>query len=128
MAKSLRSKQKRKMRAVKRVRCAERELKKLHEMVKKTEEKEALSSGLEAKVKAQLGNSMETDSVPVKATKVVKSSVSAMETDDTSSTTRRSKRTMQDKNGQYPSWMNGRRLQKQKATVKRLKGKKNKKK
>ena len=113
------------MRAIKRIRYGEKELQRLKEMVAKTEEKEATESGAIKKLTAQ---SMETDSAVqiVKKTKVPKSSdLIEMETDESKTGTHK-KKTMLDKNGQYPGWMNSRRLKKQRTLVKRLKNKKKK--
>ena len=129
MAKSLRSKHKRRMRAIKRIRYGEKELKKLVDMVEKTKEKE--SKGLEAvaELQTKLGDSMETEVIgTVKSTETCKPlEPKQMEIDQNKQTVRKMK-TMLDQNGQYPEWMNGRRLRKQKAIVKRLKKKRNQKK
>ena len=115
MAKSLRSKHKRRMRAIKRIRYGEKELNRLKEMINKTEKREK-----------QFTHSMETDATVMQFEKNTAQNFTKMETvnDETRSLPRN--RTLLDKNGQYPTWMNGRRLKKQKALVKRLKSNKKK--
>lgn len=98
------------MRAIKRVRYGEKELKRLTEMVSKTEQKE----------------SSKTDTVmaaveEIVSKKIDKTSGESMETDQ--ALLDRNKKTLQNEHGQYPEWMNGRRLKKQKVAVKRLKRK-----
>lgn len=127
MAKSLRSKRKRKMRAVKRIRYGEKELARLKEMVAKTEEKEAKASGAIQKLVGQFTNEMDVDSATaIKKIKAPKSADSTMETDELNKKNDCKRTTMLNKDGQYPEWMNSRRIKKQKAVVKRLKNKKKK--
>lgn len=126
MAKSLRSKRKRKMRAVKRIRYGEKELARLKEMVAKTEEKEAKASGAIQKLVGQFTNEMDVDGAASKKIKAPKSADSTMETDELSKKIDVKRTTMLNKDGQYPEWMNSRRIKKQKAVVKRLKNKKKK--
>lgn len=129
MAKSLRSKRKRKMRAIKRIRYGEKELQRLKEMVAKTEEKESKESAVFQKLQSQFNvTSMDTDnqtSDVAKAKGTKASDAAVMETDVLEASAHKRK-TMLNAKGQYPEWMNSRRLKKQKAVVKRLKNKKKK--
>ena len=129
MAKSLRSKRKRKMRAIKRIRYGEKELQRLKEMVAKTEEKEAKESTVLHKLQTKFTvTSMDTDNQTSDESKAKVSKAlgaAVMETDVLEASAHK-KKTMLNAKGQYPEWMNSRRLKKQKAVVKRLKNKKKK--
>lgn len=128
MAKSLRSKRKRKMRAIKRIRYGEKELQRLKEMVAKTEEKEAKESSVLHKLQSHFTvTSMDTDNQTSEGVAKGKATLGAsgMETDVLEASAHKRK-TMLNAKGQYPEWMNSRRLKKQKAVVKRLKNKKKK--
>ena len=116
MAKSIRSKQKRKMRAIKRVRYGQKELKRLVEMVQKSEQNEKQA---QEEMKANIAKISQID-VAEKQEK--NTDYISMETDQNE----RDKKTLLNKFGQYPAWMNGRRLKRQKTLVKRLKKKKSK--
>ncbi|KPM08738.1 ribosomal protein L24 [Sarcoptes scabiei] len=108
------------MRAIKRIRYGKKELKRLEEMVSKSLEREAKAIDdlehfrLEQKKSMDIDDSFEGDSTI---------SIKPMETDQNE----RNRKTMQNKFGQYPEWMNGRRLKRQKSLAKRLKNKKTKK-
>lgn len=116
------------MRAIKRIRYGEKELQRLKEMVSRTEEKEAKESEVFKKLQSQFTiTSMDTDSKTsgVSKEKVTKVLGAIMETDALDESAHKRK-TMLNGKGQYPEWMNSRRLKKQKAVVKRLKNKKKK--
>jgi len=146
MAKSLRSKWKRKMKAVKRERYGEKELKRLNDMLAKAGE-------LETEIKTEdegdheMSNTEKDDSVSFLKTTPRKIAVSTRrsrrdkETKIISATTTTSdeegleemsvdpierifnKRTMRDQFGNYPDWMNKRKMRTQKKKNKRLKKK-----
>jgi len=146
MAKSLRSKWKRKMKAVKRERYGEKELKRLNDMLAKAGELET-----EIKTEDEGDHEMSTtekdDSVSFLKTTPRKIAVSTRrsrrdkETKIISATTTTSdeegleemsvdpierifnKRTMRDQFGNYPDWMNKRKMRTQKKKNKRLKKK-----
>lgn len=94
------------MRAIKRVRYGEKELKRLQEVVKKTLEKEE-------KIEAE-------SSIPLDTAKDIDIDMDNA-SEKIAENTERSSKTLLDKNGHYPVWMNGRRVRKQKKVVKRLK-------
>ncbi|KAH7637015.1 protein LLP homolog [Dermatophagoides farinae] len=116
MAKSIRSKQKRKMRAIKRVRYGQKELKRLVEMVKKSEQNEKQAQE-EMQAIAVKKFQIDVDENPNQNSDYI-----SMETDQNE----RDKKTLLNKFGQYPDWMNGRRLKRQKTLVKKLKKKRSK--
>ncbi|XP_054160130.1 protein LLP homolog [Oppia nitens] len=115
MAKSLRSKWKRKMRSVKRVKYGEKELKKLLSIVEISKQKEiARESAKDVEMKPIGSNKQtaeETESEPM-TTNILEREAS------------RSKKTLRDQFGQYPQWMNKREIKKrQKSGKLRLKNK-----
>lgn len=118
MAKSLRSKHKRRMRAIKRIRYGEKELKILKEMVEKTKEKESKDEEILKQI--EKNDSMNVDFISVDNSP--DTIVNKMQVDHIKP--KHSRKTMKDEHGQYPEWMNGRRLKKQKMLVKYLKNKK----
>lgn len=147
MAKSLRSKQMRKNRAVKRIRYGEKELKRLNDMVDRTKvrEEEEAKAAREARALADaemkdeqtgkdskvINNNKGKNNKDNKATNKGKNkpedsgNEEEEEADDMEVDKKpRNKKTLQDEHGQYPAWMGGRRLKAQKKVVKRLKGKK----
>lgn len=114
------------MRAIKRIRYGEKELQRLKEMVSKTEEKEVKEFEVFKKLQSQFTvTSMDTDSKTSGLSKAKVTKASGMETDELDASAHK-KKTMLNAKGQYPEWMNSRRLKKQKAVVKRLKNKKKK--
>jgi len=141
MAKSLRSKWKRMMRAIKREKYGVKELAKLEEMVKATRDREALEkSGVKFidlnQLKTRSAKSVEaidpTTGKPVEGDAVMgavetpvagEAGVEKMELDVE---TKRNSKTLRDKHGQYPIWMSQRNIEKIKKKSKRLKSKKNK--
>ncbi|XP_013416840.1 protein LLP homolog [Lingula anatina] len=113
MAKSLRSKWKRKMRAVKRVKNAPKELAKLKKILgteaqKDVDMKELYTvtdaSNIKKNKETTSGETMDIDQAPRKY----------------------DKKTMRDENGQYPVWMNKKAIKKVRARVKKAKNKKGK--
>ncbi|XP_071589561.1 protein LLP homolog [Heliangelus exortis] len=108
MAKSLRSKWRRKMRAEKRKKNAPRELERLKKIL-----------GTNADVIMEEVKEVATVLPPEKV--LEQGDDSKMEVDN-----KRNKKTLLDKHGQYPIWMNSR--QKKKMKAQRIKGKKKKKK
>lgn len=119
MAKSLRSRHRRKMRQIKRVRYAEKELTRLKEMVKKTEEREKLETHEEKKTRDDADVEMAT--APMAGIKLLtsaefkesvtkkkqsKSGDEDMEIDMEGK--RRNKRTLLDQHGTLPVWLSGR--------------------
>ncbi|NXU75509.1 LLPH protein, partial [Oreotrochilus melanogaster] len=107
MAKSLRSKWRRKMRAEKRKKNAPRELERLKKIL-----------GTNADVIMEEVKEVATVLPPEKV--LEQGDDSKMEVDN-----KRNKKTLLDKHGQYPIWMNSR--QKKKMKAQRIKGKKKKK-
>ena len=103
MAKSLRSKWKRKMKAEKRIKYGEREDKRLIKMLEAAEE-----------LKKQDGqDSVMSNEIQETDTKEV-SIEGTDETMDTSVKAKYSSKTMKDEHGNYPPWMSARRIQKAK--------------
>ncbi|XP_039266976.2 protein LLP homolog [Styela clava] len=103
MAKSLRSKWKRKMRAKKREKNAPRELEKLKKILASskdckdvimTEDVCQIQKGSEIKGNLKVGKSKDEDQMEVE--------------------NKRDKKSMLDENGQYPKWMHGRAIKKMK--------------
>ncbi|XP_059475085.1 18 kDa learning-associated protein of slug [Neocloeon triangulifer] len=116
MAKSLRSKHKRKMRAVKRVRYGAKELVKLKETV--------------AKLNAPDGQGVDmsqlSDTVILANSKAVVEAVKAQETTDQSmevDSKKYDKRTFKDKDGNYPPWFNKRKIKQLQLKHKKVKQK-----
>ena len=101
MAKSLRSKWKRKMKAVKRVRYGERENQKLVKMIEAAEELK--------KVDGQ-DSVMIEDKIELNSTTTTEKNGDEM---DTSVKPKYSTKSLKDEHGNYPVWMSMRRIQKQ---------------
>lgn len=102
MAKSLRSKWKRKMRSLKRQKNAPKELERLKKVLSQSSIKDVVMSEEHCQLKT----------VPVSG-KISKVEDEAQ--DDSAKMdieNKRNKKTMADENGQYPVWMNGRKIKK----------------
>ena len=110
MAKSLRSKWKRKMKAEKRVKYGEREDKRLIKMLEAAEELKK-QDGQDA---VMMTNEPKDDD---KETVITEDSM------DTTAKPKYSSKTMKDEHGNYPAWMSMRRIQKAKKSAKKSKGK-----
>ncbi|CAG2115198.1 unnamed protein product [Medioppia subpectinata] len=111
MAKSLRSKWKRKMKTIKRIRYGDKELTKLKDMCDKRDAKEK-------------ANTIGAEDKDIEM-KVIGSVVAATDVDMKEPMTTRSSKSLLDEFGHYPQWMNQRQIKKHqnKRKVKRLKAK-----
>lgn len=103
------------MRAIKRIRYGGKELQKLKEIVEKAKENEATQEKMVKKLEENFSDSMITD---VNRSSEDYIQITEMEVDRIKP--KRNKKTMKDEHGQYPEWMNGRRLKKQKLLVKKI--------
>merc|ERR1711953_344830 len=111
MAKSLRSKWKRKMRAEKRIKYGEREDKRLVQMLKMANDLKE-QDGSDLLMKPSTDNTEETPETTVDT--IVDEN--AM---DTSVKAKYSKTTLKDKDGNYPKWLSSRKIQKLKSKGKK---------
>jgi len=122
MAKSLRSKWKRKMRSVKRVRYGEKENKVLEKMVKNTEErKKMLESVTETckMLRCNVGNcTLKHGPQPLGDTSLDPVTTEEDKMDLSGKPKTYSSKTKRDEHGTYPSWMSKRKIQNMKSKPK----------
>ncbi|XP_071444212.1 protein LLP homolog [Hetaerina americana] len=117
MAKSIRSKWKKKMRAVKRVRYGKKELEKLKLIV-----------GAGAKTDVEMENISEIATVTDAASLKEKKDSEEVENMEVGSSRKFNKKTFRDQNGSFPVWMSQRQIKKKAKAIKKKKKKtKNKK-
>ncbi|KAG8236319.1 hypothetical protein J437_LFUL015946 [Ladona fulva] len=115
MAKSIRSKWKKKMRAVKRVRYGKKELEKLKLIVGE-------GNNTDTEMKSISDIATVTDAATIKEKSKEDNSVEKMETGDR----RFNKRTLRDQHGTYPVWMSQKQIRKRSKSCKRKSKKKKK--
>jgi len=115
MAKSMRSKWKRKMRAVKRVKYGAKELAKLNKLVEldKVGQKDFAMNEL-VTVSEDLKHRNTTGTTEMQDNEASNGNV--MEVD-----ARHNRKTLKDEHGQYPAWMNQKAMQKRKVKAKNIK-------